>query len=107
MATSESEDNVSECNEGERETQDDGMGDSCDVEKQQMLLADSLVEQRANWHIGGSTSSPRFGDRGSIGMHDVVSAADSDPRDHGVNRSCASMVFLRGDLSADELSSVP
>lgn len=70
----------------------------------QMLLADSLIEQRANWHIGAGTPSPDLGSRGAA--RENVTLVDSEPPDSSVNRSCASMVFLRGDLSADELSSV-
>lgn len=70
----------------------------------QMLLADSLVEQRANWHIGGSLSST-VGAKRSDNLG-IAGAADSGSREDAINRSCASMVFLRGDLSADELSSV-
>ena len=71
----------------------------------QMLLADSLVEQRANWQIGGDSMSPKLSGRGLAGMREDATA-DSELATSSVNRSCASMVFLRGDLSADEASSV-
>ena len=49
--------------------------------------------------------SPRLNGRGFVGIREAATP-DSELAATSANRSCASMVFLRGDLSADEVSSV-
>ena len=67
----------------------------------QMLLADAMVDERANWRATQAASASRAAASSSSSPAAAVDQVADQGIGSSVNKSCATMVVVRGDLAPD------